>query len=272
MNHRMMRHNLFFLSGLFLVFIMIMGCSNTVRNLSSSYQQEGMAVDSSLNEWGDQLNYDKRSELFYGVSHDDQHLYVALQAKDPMVQRKIMAFGLTLWLDTTARKQKQKGIRYPIPKKENLPIPETEQEKDLPLRARQARPKDSRRFLRTTDREHMLLLDFEGKKRQQVNVSNSQDIRISLGAQSSTGLIYEARIPFSRIFDAPFKGTQELSIGFVTGSLDTPDRSAGMGSPGGMIPYGGSRGGGRLGGASNGFGQLGESTELWLKRVEVSVQ
>lgn len=273
MSHRIIKHSLFTLTGLLFVLIMMMGCSNTVHNIRSSYQPEGIVVDSSLNEWSNQLTYDNRSKLFYDVTHDQRYLYVALQTKDPLVERKIMAFGLTMWLDTTAKKKKGRGIRYPVPKKERLPLPEREEDKDLPLRARQARPKDSRRFLRTTDRKHMLLLDFDGKDRQQVDVNKSEDIRVGIRAQSSSGVSYEARIPFARIFDAPLRGEKKLSIGFVTGHLDAPDRPSGIGSPGGMIPYGGRRrGGSRKGGTNEGFDQLRESTELWLKGVKLTLR
>ena len=273
MNQRMIRSSLFSLTGLLFVFLVMIGCSSTVRNLSSSFRQQGIAVDSSLNDWTNLLNYDSRSKLYYGVTHDPQYLYVAMQTKDPVVQRKIMAFGLTLWLDTSAKKKKGKGIRYPIPRKERLPMPETQEDKELPLRARQARPRDSRRFLRTTDRENMLLLDFYDKNRQQVDVNSSQEILVSLGAQASTGLIYEVRIPFAQLYDASLSGKKELSIGFVTGHLDVPDRPAFVGNPGGMVPQGGGREGrGRRGGPSIDFNELRESTELWLKGVEVHLQ
>ena len=112
MNQRMIRSSLFSLTGLLFVFLVMIGCSSTVRNLSSSFRQQGIAVDSSLNDWTNLLNYDSRSKLYYGVTHDPQYLYVAMQTKDPVVQRKIMAFGLTLWLDTSAKKKKGKGIHH----------------------------------------------------------------------------------------------------------------------------------------------------------------
>ena len=154
-------------------------------------------------------------------------------------------------------------------------MPETQEDKELPLRARQARPRDSRRFLRTTDRENMLLLDFYDKNRQQVDVNSSQEILVSLGAQASTGLIYEVRIPFEQLYDASLSGEKELSIGFVTGHLDVPDRPAFVGNPGGMVPQGGGRDGsgrGQRGRPSIDFNELRESTELWLKGVEVHLQ
>lgn len=254
-----------------MVLSIMVGCGNTVRNVSSSYRQGGISVDSSLNDWGDQLTHDPGSKLFYGVSHDDHYLYLALQSRDPVVQRKIMAFGLTLWLDPTGKKEKDKGIRYPVPRKENIPVAESEEDEALPLRARRARPQDTRRYLQTTDKKHLQLLHFDDQDKQQLDVEESEDIRVSIHTEASHGVSYEVRIPFSKIYDHARSGEQELSIGFVTGHLDVPDRSGSRGSRGAMIPYGGSRrDSGRANGASQQLEQFSESTELWLKGIEIS--
>ena len=152
---------------LILMFIFA-GCTNTIRRLSSSYQQQAVTVDASLEDWQGNLEFDPKSKLYYGIRHDRENVYIALQTEDPVVQRKIMAFGLTLWYDTAGAREQTMGVRYPVPVKEEIPVQRPGDE-DLPLRARKARPDDSGRFLRTTDKTRMVLLNFDGRKKQQVD-------------------------------------------------------------------------------------------------------
>ncbi len=257
--------------SLFILFAMV-HCTNTIRNVTSAYQEQAVKVDASLEEWGDRLTFDPKSKLFYGVRHDTESLYLALRTRDPVVQRKIMAFGLTVWIDTSAQRVKDLGIRYPVPKKENLPPPEAQSDKDLPLRARRAKPQFSNRFLRTTDRQHLLLLNFEGKKRQMMDVDESREIRVGVEAESKNGVGYELGVSLDKLFDGSPGQSETLSIGFVTGSLDESDDGGSSFGGGGMVPYGGSRGGRSMGGGqSSGLEKFNESTELWLKGVTINL-
>lgn len=247
-------------------------CTNTIRNVTSAYQETSVKVDASLEDWGERLTLDPKSRLFYGVRHDTENLYLALRTRDPVVQRKIMAFGLTVWIDTSAQRVKDLGIRYPVPKKENLPPPETQADKELPLRARRAKPEFSSRFLRTTDRQHLLLFNFDGKKRRMLDVDESREIRVGVEAESESGVSYELGVPLGKLFDQPLKGSKALTVGFVTGSLDESDDGGSSFGGGGMIPYGGNRGGRSMGGGqSSKLEEFNKSTELWLKGVTINL-
>lgn len=259
-----------FLAGFLFILLATLQCTNTIRNVTSAYQEQAVKVDASLEEWGDRLTFDPKSKLFYGVRHDTENLYLALRTRDPVVQRKIMAFGLTVWIDTSAQRVKDLGIRYPVPKKENLPPPEAQSDKDLPLRARRAKPQFSNRFLRTTDRQHLLLLNFDGKERSMMDVDESREIRVGVEAESKNGVSYELAVPMDKLFDGPPGGSETLSFGFVTGSLDESDDSGSSFGGGGMAPFGGSGGGRSMGGGqSSGLEKFSKSTELWLKGVTI---
>jgi hypothetical protein len=256
-----------------MAFLIITGCTNTVRYMTSQYHQQTPAVDANLAEWKGQLRYDARSRLHYGVRHDGTHIYLALQARDPVVQRKIMAFGLTVYYDTTGNREKRKGIRYPVPVKEKMPVRESSKEEDLPLRAKRARPELSGRFLHTTDKEHMVLINFEGQDKQKLPIGGDHAIEVQVRAKNSSGVTYEARVPIQDLFGDQMVYGQALSIGIETGYLDVEDSGSSRRGPGSMIPYGDNR----KGGQSNGTGFRGEAHErlreptvLWLKGVRFS--
>jgi len=264
----LMKKYTFILPAIF-IFLMLISCTNTLHQVSSQYHRGRVKVDGILGEWSDQMDFETDSKLFYGVQHDSENLYLALRTPDPVVQRKIMAFGMTLWLDTTAGRNQSMGLRYPVPTKEKLPPPETEQEKDLPLRARQAKPDVSRRFLHTTDKQHVVLIRFGEEKRQQLALSDSLDIRVAVSTDAKQGVSYEAQIPFDRIYDDVSPGKRRLSIGIVTGhvkNMDDPSNSL-WGSNGTI------GGGGRMGGASgskrpaDNRETFGKPTVLWLKEL-----
>lgn len=241
------------------------GCTNTIRQLSSNPQPEKPVIDAVLDDWEGKLEYDQDSHFFYGLTHDRENIYLALQVKHPAIQRKIMAFGMTVWIDTTGKREKAMGIRHPIPVKERMPRPEAENS-DLPLRARQAQPMDSRRYLRTTDKDHMLLLNFDGKDKQRVSVEKADQIEARVRTDESAGVLYELKVPFRELYGSVLNQEKKLSLGIVTGYLDLPDGSRPGGlKGGGMIPYGGEDK--KKSDTAANFEELKKSTQLWLKKV-----
>lgn len=242
------------------------GCTNTIRRLSSNPQPEKPVIDAVLDDWEGKMEYDQKSHLFYGITHDRENIYLALQVKHPAIQRKIMAFGMTVWCDTTGKRKKTRGIRHPVPVKERMPRPEAE-DLDLPLRARQAQPIDTRRYLRTTDKEHMLLLHFDGKDRQRIAVEQAQKIQARVRTDESAGVLYELKVPFQELYGSALRNEKKLTLGIVTGYLDLPEGSRPGGITGGaMKPQGGGeRNNSRQ--TPDNFKELRKSTELWLKEV-----
>lgn len=248
---------------------------HTISNVSSNYRGESIVIDGKLDEWKEDANYDGSSELHYSVKHDKENLYVGLMVKDDMVQRKILMFGLTLWVDTTGGKEQMRGIRYPIPSEKRKEVqrnPATES--DLPERARRAIPNDTRTVIGPALMDKMTLLGFNDIEEETVSIAENTGIEVRIQRQKTIGLTYEAKIPADRLYaDGSLIG-KELSLGIITGSLELPDRSSGLLSPGGMGPGGGGmypgRGGqmGRNPGVGGNLEELQKSTKLWLKGIE----
>jgi hypothetical protein len=81
-------------------------------------------IDGKLNEWDNQFKaYNTATEVFYTLSNDDKYLYLALQANDPLVIRKIINAGITFTINTSGNKKDHNiAFTYPIFDKQNFPV------------------------------------------------------------------------------------------------------------------------------------------------------
>ena len=248
---------------------------NTVNNVSSNFMDTAPYIDGRLDDWEGSCTLDKTSKLCYAVGHDDHNVYVALEVGDKLVQRKIMLFGLTLWIDTTGGKQKMKGVRFPIPfdNQRNDEIADNVRS-NLPPRTQRALPETRRRILKPAILDQMMLLGFHNKEQQLVSVAEDTGIEIRIKRQKPVGIIYEAQLPYKMVYTDEPSEKISLSLGFITGSLELPDEMSGLRSPG-MNPGGGRYpGGGRMSGregAQSGqspdLEELQKSTKLWLRDI-----
>lgn len=268
----------FILILVFIVFTGLMAC-HTVNRVSSSFRTQALRVDGNLSDWETEMNYHKPSKLYYSISNDRENLYVALNVKDAMVQRKIMMFGMTLWMDTTGGKGQLKGLRYPVPAEKRREVPgETESNEDLPKRAIQARPDDNRKVIVKAHTDRKVLLGFNDKEKETVSIAEDMGIDVRIQAGKMTGLTYEAKIPFDKLYSSKGLPDKKLSLGIITGHLELSDGlprmrpSGGMNPGGGMYPGGGRRGGGTPGGRFDHMEELQKSTELWLKGIRFDTE
>lgn len=249
---------------------------NTVNNVSSNFMDTAPYIDGRLDDWERSCTLDKSSKLCYTVGHDDHNVYVALKVGDPLVQKKIMLFGLTLWIDTTGGKQKMKGVRFPISldSQGNDEIADNVRS-NLPPRTQLALPESRRRILKPAILDQMMLLGFHNKEQQLVSVGAESGIEVIIKRQKPAGIIYEAQLPYKMLYTEPSEEIS-LSLGFITGHLELPEEVDGLRSPG-MNPGGGRYpGGGRMNGQqgapsdkSADLEELQKSTKLWLKDISL---
>ncbi|MGM0532195.1 MAG: hypothetical protein ACQER7_12690 [Bacteroidota bacterium] len=249
----------------------------TVRNISSTYRDQPLVIDGKLDEWKQDATYDRSSKLHYAVTHDKDNIYVGLMVKDDIVQRKILMFGLTLWIDTTGGKKQMKGVRYPIPSKEREKDESRNlSDRDLPERTRQAMPDDNTgRIIKPALMDKMTLIGFDDFEKETVSVAEQTGINARIQRQELIGLTYELKIPIDMLYADETLHDKDLSLGIITGHLDSPDRGSDLRSPGGMNPGGGMSPGRGRGGQRDrrerepgNLEELQETTKLWLKGIE----
>ena len=270
----------------YIIFLLLLLASCSKKPIYTSNPIEGPAVvDGVLKEWSVPMNYDKKSNMEYGIGNDEKYLYVNLKITDKVLTSKIFMTGLTLWIDTVGKNKKMYGIKYPIGQGRKIDNREMTRERipgeiRRPVRPDLQRKPEVMEIIGFTKKGARELADPEGTPGMHLSVSRDQ-----LGA-----FYYEARILLDKIITdvGPYltDTTRLLSIGFETGHIDMPNmagRSPGMRSGGGSrMPGRRTGGGGRTGGGSRPGGRtmdpsqridymraMSQSTKLRIPKVRL---
>jgi hypothetical protein len=250
-----------FVFSFFIVWI-VFGCS-PFKTINSSYQQNVPEIDALLRDWNAEfISYDKEN-LHFAVSNDSNNLYFALRTKNASLQRKIMTFGLKVWIDTTGRGKKQLGIHYPLPVK--LKIPSGEDKKPEETR----KPPKDLSYSKSERLNKIGLIGFENNEELITKLSNP-DVKVEVKTVGSDYLAYELKVPFEKLSFQP-DTSKPISIGFETGYLERKNRpydDMSRRNRGGI--YGGMYGGYTRNSpysTSRPVSDIMTSTNLWLKEV-----
>ncbi|WP_346863147.1 hypothetical protein [uncultured Draconibacterium sp.] len=190
--------------------------------------------------------YDREDKLFYRITNDSNNLYIYLNAFEETTQTKILMFGFTVWIDTTARNKKQMGIKYPLVRNERKQSMETKINSSGDFK----RTNQENRTSLINQLNEIELIAFEGKKStSHLYAGNENDIRGNIELGENSALLYKLTIPMERIGINPLKEGTILSINMESGNMEMmkPSGSGGKQGAGGM-------GGGRPGGATGRMG------------------
>ncbi|OYT16913.1 MAG: hypothetical protein B7C24_05130 [Bacteroidetes bacterium 4572_77] len=221
--------------------------------------------------------YDSDAKVLYDVFADDENVYVHLVVADYYTQVKILKSGFVLWFDAEAKRNKHKGIMFPM-KSDNVM---RERKNSGALGSKPENNLDTRtinlhrQFEKSAKRA--MLLGVQGEEGRLVFESDMKDseIRASISFDIHNRLNYVAVIPRSQLISNDKKKGDIFSIGFDSGEMSERSnsqrpaggRSASMGGAGGGN-RGMKGGGGRPGGMGSGGGRPGQNGAG--KRTEAS--
>ena len=200
-------------------------------------------------------DYDADSKVFYMICNDSENFYVKLKVPEKAEQRKILMFGLTVWVDPKAKSKDNIGVEFPI-------AMEMDREKMKQMRPNgkqsqgmeQGKRPDENEMLikRIEECQELNLIGFEGTgETRQVSVMDPTGVHGEMFFDSNGFLDYTLAIPITSIENVnPLKDGNLFSIGFESGALEM----SGMGGSGGGGPGGGGmRGGGGPPGGGGGM-------------------
>ena len=263
--------------------IFLGGCANKAI-YRSEWQSPQLKVGEFNDHWHAPLQYNSKAQMLYGISNDNQNLYVALQITDKTVQRKILLAGLTFWLDTTAKGKEQLGLNFPVQKSSRMNRGKTkgQQRNDQKLTKAEIK-KFNDKYL--NGMSEILVIGYDGETESRLGANkNAKGINAILRLDSLQVLYYEVQIPLQMIFDQPDAflndSTKYFSYAFETGHFEMPlQASGGMKSKGGGQGGGGGRGGGgRSGGQSSDMNsemkqemlQMSQPSKFQVKKASLS--
>ena len=83
-----------------------------------------MVIDGKTTEWGNKFQaYNKVVGVYYTIANDDDKVYLALQATDADIIRKIVLGGVTFTLNTPGKKNDKNGIAITFPAYDKRYVP-----------------------------------------------------------------------------------------------------------------------------------------------------
>ena len=229
---------------------LLLACSRQpTASPASRFAATPPTTDGQTTDWADSLRYDPASKLQYQVLNDSRTVYLRLKVADPATQARVLRRGLTVWLDTTGRSQRQFGVRYPLggPPPPNQAAPDP----TASLADRRAR-----RTLALADLREMELLNYKGSKEPTLTDAQSAlGVKAALGFNAQDDLIYELAVPLRLLYrrlPAPGSGRPAVVGVLVAGNVPgggavaSPDGSVvgnqnNVGLRGGYGGYGGPR-------------------------------
>jgi len=237
-----------------------------------------ITIDGWDRDWEHTSAYSNKSypAVLVRTSHDDNFFYLCLSTRDREMQIRMLAFGLTVWLDPLGSDHKTFGIAYPLPEKMVLSDPPMQRSKKKGFNEMPKIPDEAFQELE--------IIGPRDEDRYRLPAMNNEGIAARVGLSEDGVMAYELRMPLhsSKIFPRAINPVADsiIGLGIVGGEMKLPTGPVGtMPMPpgdGGGMDFGGDGpqpgmppGGGRMmpGGPPR-EGGLPEPIKMWW-RVEL---
>lgn len=270
--------------------MMMTGCAKMPVYKSTWLQLTSPEKENNKN-WYEGMCYDSESGIIYGLSNNQENLYIKMKFANSILQQKVMRTGLTVWIDTLGRKNKQLGLTFPVRSSSNnlQDANNRKPREDEVIRNTQIQI-DTALFNSKyrAGMQTMELINYNGDGRVDfLDNKNEEGITATLRMDEEKMMYYEAEISLKKIFPNPKiflnDTTQYFSFGIETGKIEMPSMGGGGGRPqmsGGGRPQMG--GGGMRGGASprgdSGMDSdkmaimkaMGVESKIWVKKASLA--
>ncbi|WP_424961306.1 hypothetical protein [Ekhidna sp.] len=220
----------------------VFGCASVDKIRQSD---KLMSIDGSNEDWPHLVHFDKEAGMLYGVTYDQENLYVLARIYEDEAKRHVISSGLTVWIDPDGNKNREIGLSYPVIGRQ----PKKERNRDKQNAGRE----------RELDDKQLENIMVQGVFSEDMQITRKShlaiDLDVMIGFDSTRNLLYELKMPLSLLKQKAKKDIGKIAIGF---ELSSPTRPINVSSPssvggasrgrgGGMRPGGGRRGSGPTG-------------------------
>ena len=73
-------------------------------------------LDGNTSEWPKRkFEVDNETNTLFASDNDDKFLFVAIRISDQEMQKKVVAYGMNLYIDAKGKKKETKGVEFPVP-------------------------------------------------------------------------------------------------------------------------------------------------------------
>jgi hypothetical protein len=217
------------------------------------WQNSPVKIDGLSDEWIDNLRYyDDETQLYYGITNDENNLYLCFFTANQMMQMKMFRSGVTIEIKTKSKPKRTASILYP--KKdtstfqmrskpaEGEPQGERQQNQNAGGQGRNM----TKRFL-----ENNPTFVSEGfvTLKGTYPTTNENGISLAINWDEKRRMSYEIVIPLKEIFGEGFSldevSKNEIKLKVSIEAMEIPSQSGQRpagGQPGGHMPQGGNQG------------------------------
>ncbi|MEP4534009.1 MAG: hypothetical protein ABJ004_13050 [Cyclobacteriaceae bacterium] len=234
-----------------LIALLVYGCASLDKASTITHQ---INIDGTGNDWPELDLHDKTVGMQYGVSYDQDNLYVLAKVYEQDAIRQILSSGLTVWVDANGKKKKDVGVKYPMLERE-MERDRGERVRDGVRREREP-IKGADELLNKIQLNNMMVKGFFSEDMQLVQKNRLNiDLDVMIGFDSTHNLLYEMKIPLVLLEQKAKGDLKKLALGFEVSEATRPTQGnrpangggggrGGGGPQGGGGPSGGQRGGG----------------------------
>ncbi len=260
--------------------LVLAGCGSSKKNESSAADtlkpDEGnhnlgiaVQVDGKLNEWPEPLpGYSRETAMHFGVTNDNDFLYIAVACSDERMQRKLLAMGMQVYISESGKKETVTGIAFPLPAVKTYLPPAPDD--DVATAAQKTKDFKSKQL---ADQNQVRIFGFK-KTADGTYTLHENNFTVAYSQGSNNFFNIEYAIPVKEIFSNTVN-SQSLQVGFKLNGYSGKDSKSQGGSYAGGAGRGGMRGGGmRGGGMRNEYGsqggymsELNKDQSFWTKYV-----
>lgn len=219
--------------------------------------------------------YDVDQKLFYLITNDSANLYINLKAADQSTQKKILMFGLTVWIDKDAKNKKNTGLRFPVP---NEGDPENNNRPMV-----QGLDFNEIKQEIVDNANEIELIGFSGKNSSEIiSTLANNAIHAAMFMDTNGDLLYQLCIPLKQL-EIDYNPENLLSVNLESGEAKMKGQPgkmkgerpgggmAGGGMPGGRMPSG-NRNPEMMQNRMNDFNQMSTPIKIKLKKVRLSAK
>ncbi|WMX14494.1 MULTISPECIES: hypothetical protein [unclassified Aureispira] len=201
-----------------LLYIVLLGTSscNSSKNVVKTkwYSVDStIVVDGKIDEWERPLiESNAYTGVQYSTGNDAQNFYLCIRINDKTIQRRIMGLGMSVYLDTLAKRKEKIGIGYPLALTQ-------EQLETISFQAAKGNFKVDDRALdeayATVCQEFELIGFVEEDPEERIRVSNlaSKELKTAIGFDHVGAMLCEFKIPLNQLYSGKMQYNEILSIG-----------------------------------------------------------
>jgi uncharacterized membrane protein YgcG len=240
--------------------LLLISATLTLTDMASAQQKlttallpppANLAIDGSLNEWGDSLRYHNQDKnLDYTLANDHENIYAVIRIADRLEQARVLNAGITLSIDTRGKKKETFTMTFPLRYPGTVASELSNRKDDVGDITKEER--DELKRERITSLRSIRMTGFKDIENEMITTSNTYGIKAAIDYDDKGNLVYEAAIPI-KFFHADDIAKNEWAFNFKINGLQRQEHGAESGDrqAGGR---GGMGGGGRGGSGSGGMG------------------